>query len=202
MWLHRCPVRLHTLPTLNHPPAFSQARNVHYQISSTGEKIVVSKRHNIKTKQEKWQMVQPMEKDKLLRQISNIEKNERLQSDPAMAKYTATSKMRQLHDRLQIAGYVGRTDIFIWFIHIKCHCLSYLRAPCIYNNIYDFYRFCRETKPYVPPEDVEEKIESLCKEVFNSTSSNVALDNELLKFKVSCALYLNISCYSLPFSFW
>lgn len=68
--------------------------------------MVVSKRHNIKTKQEKWQKVNVMGREPEVEKINLIEKNERLHSDPHQAKLTAQSKLSQLRSRLLISGYV------------------------------------------------------------------------------------------------
>lgn len=80
-------------------------RFAHYQINQTGEKVVISNRVNIKTKREKWQKVVAMEKEKKLKDLERIEQNDRLHSDSNFAQITATSKLKQLQDRLMISGY-------------------------------------------------------------------------------------------------
>lgn len=89
-------------------PTLLQKRCAHYQITSTGEKVVVSKKHNIRSKREKWQNVSPMGKEPEVTKINLIEKNARLHSDPKQAKLMAESKLTQLRSRLLISGYVCR----------------------------------------------------------------------------------------------
>ncbi|KAH9389719.1 hypothetical protein TYRP_007266 [Tyrophagus putrescentiae] len=86
-------------------PTLLQKRCAHYQITSTGEKVVVSKKHNIRSKKEKWQNVSPMGKEPEVTKINLIEKNARLHSDPKQAKLMAESKLTQLRSRLLISGF-------------------------------------------------------------------------------------------------
>ena len=106
MWPESSLLRLYLLRSIKYRPVQVQKCSAHYQITSSGEKVVVSKRHNIKTKREKWQQISPMGHEPELRTINRIEKDERLQADPLMAKVTAESKLEQLRSRLQISGYV------------------------------------------------------------------------------------------------
>lgn len=77
---------------------------VHIQIGKKGERLVVSHRHNIKTNKEKWQNVVHMGYEDELINIKRIERDERLQADPKMAKITADGKMNKLKNKLQNAG--------------------------------------------------------------------------------------------------
>lgn len=79
-------------------------RPVHYQIGKDGEKIVVSKRHNVKQDRERWQKVEFMGNEPEVREIMKIERNDRLHSDSKMAKMTAHNKINNLKIKLQNAG--------------------------------------------------------------------------------------------------
>lgn len=95
----------HTLTLQNTRLLCLPARSLaHYTISPTGEKVVVTTRHVVKMKREKWQNVQPMGHEEELLQIKRIERDDRLESDANVARTTAQSKLTQLRDRLLLAG--------------------------------------------------------------------------------------------------
>ena len=100
MWLQE----LILLRSANFKTHLPLIRLAHFQITSKGEKVVVSKQHYIKSKREKWQKVKPMGEEPEIRNIKRIEKDERLHSDPMMAKVTASSKLNQLQGRLKVSG--------------------------------------------------------------------------------------------------
>ncbi|KAH9501730.1 mitochondrial ribosomal protein L50 [Dermatophagoides farinae] len=76
----------------------------HYVINQNGEKVVVSKRTNIRSKREKWQNVKAMEYEDELKKIRKIEFNDRLHADPEQARQMAEDKFQQLADRLKSSG--------------------------------------------------------------------------------------------------
>lgn len=80
-------------------------RNVHYQVNSIGEKVVVSTRTSIRTKREKWQNVESMDKEKVIKKIRSIERNDRLHSNAEMARITAEDKLAQLENQLRSSGF-------------------------------------------------------------------------------------------------
>ena len=87
----------------------------HYVINQNGEKVVVSKRTNIRSKREKWQNVKAMEYEDELKKIRKIEFNDRLHADPEQARQMAEDKFQQLADRLKSSGY----DFFLFFEKIR-----------------------------------------------------------------------------------
>lgn len=143
-------------------------RNVHYQVNSIGEKVVVSTRTSIRTKREKWQNVESMDKEKVIKKIRSIERNDRLHSNAEMARITAEDKLAQLENQLRSSGFV--------FLHKFLTCLKL--------DFFDIIRFCREIKPYDPPKDVNERIDKISKELFGSIDSSTPLTDLTLKFKV------------------
>lgn len=79
-------------------------RCAHYQISKTGQKVLVSTRTRVRSSKEKWQNVSVMGSEKELRQINKILNDERMHVENTVAKETAHSKLQQLKDRLLSAG--------------------------------------------------------------------------------------------------
>jgi len=142
-------------------------RSVSYEVTPSGKKIVINKYPNEKTvKTEKWQRVRPMGYEPELRQIKQIEFDERLESDPMVARNTAFSKLQSLKDSLRNRG------------------------------------FCRETKRYDPPQNVNNIVEDICKEVFPEKSnsqnwSNISFGDHFVKYKflTKCSKQLN---YEIP----
>jgi len=161
--VHQSIVTANRFPRL--VPALA-TRGVVYEVSPTGEKTVINKYEGRKSLKEKWQRVRPMGYEPHFRKIKSIEMNERLESDPRVARHTAESKLQSMKDSLLNRG------------------------------------FCRETKPYDPPEDVQTVIEGVCREVIpNEVRSQkwfeVSLKDPNVKFKVlsKCAEVLD---YSVP----
>jgi hypothetical protein len=80
-------------------------RGVTYQVLPSGEKVVVNVKSEVSTKREKWQNVRPMGHEKELRDIKEIEMNERLESDPKAARNIASAKLQSFKDSLLQRGY-------------------------------------------------------------------------------------------------
>ncbi|XP_054167970.1 uncharacterized protein LOC128965326 [Oppia nitens] len=143
-------------------------RLVTYDVKPTGEKVVVNIIPQRRTKKEEWMNVRPMGYEPTLRQIKNIEFDPRLESDPSVARQTASNKLRSMKDQLMSRG------------------------------------FCREIKPYDPPEEVENIIKTICFKVLSNKTTNerqnwshISLDNRNLKFTFlnECSKQLN---YEIP----
>lgn len=120
----------------------------HYVINQNGEKVVVSKRTNIRSKREKWQNVKAMEYEDELKKIRKIEFNDRLHADPEQARQMAEDKFQQLADRLKSSGY----DFFLFFEKIQ---FLIIMSKSL----------CRDTKPYDPPENTSQIIDEICQEI-------------------------------------
>ena len=82
------------------------SRAVTYEVKPTGEKVLISFNENKTAKKEKWQRVRPMGYEKELRRIKYIEYNERLQSDPKVARLVASTKLHSLEESLRSRGFV------------------------------------------------------------------------------------------------
>lgn len=104
MWPDSILLRQLALRSAKYGPRLTLNRNAHYQIMPSGERVVVSKQHLIRNQREKWQNVPFMGKEPELRKLNLIEKDDRLHSDPLMAKVTSEGKLTQLRDRLKTAG--------------------------------------------------------------------------------------------------
>lgn len=144
-------------------------RAITYEVKPSGEKVVIGVAENKSSPKEKWQRVRPMGEEKELRLIKEIEMNERLESDPKAARQTASRKLQSLQDSLRNRGFV-------------------LFSSMISSKIEFNHRFCRETKPYNPPQNVNDIIESVCKDVLPLRETNdwtgIALNDPIVKFKV------------------
>lgn len=90
------------LPIKNH--SFYSKRGAHYIVNQHGEKVLTSKRNHIRTEREKWQDVVPMGQEPELKKMAKLARDERLQSDPAVAKKLSDSKMQSLKDKLISSG--------------------------------------------------------------------------------------------------
>lgn len=80
-------------------------REVTYEVLPSGERVVVNVNSTVVTKREKWQRVRPMGKEEELREIKSIELNERLESDPKVARNTAYNKLNQFRVELMKKGF-------------------------------------------------------------------------------------------------
>ncbi|CAG2178761.1 unnamed protein product, partial [Oppiella nova] len=80
-------------------------RGVVYEVSPTGEKTVINKYEGRKSLKEKWQRVRPMGYEPHFRKIKRIEMDERLESDPRVARHTAESKLQSMKDSLLNRGW-------------------------------------------------------------------------------------------------
>jgi hypothetical protein len=91
-------------------------RWVTYEVLPSGEKVVVNVKTEVSTKREKWQNVRPMGHEKELRDIKEIEMNERLESDPKVARNVASAKLQSFKDSLLQRGYHLLHHLVIHFI--------------------------------------------------------------------------------------
>jgi hypothetical protein len=80
-------------------------RGVTYEVLPSGEKVVVNVKTEVSTKREKWQNVRPMGREKEFRDIKEMEMNERLESDPKVARNIASTKLQSFKDSLLERGY-------------------------------------------------------------------------------------------------